>query len=319
LTKIGILGIIVVVLLWLCGAVTNGLNGGVFMAGWMLLGELAKDAKISDSTARRYANLFSAYLKSRSFGRTTKYLPDCLPVFLRVAELYQEGKNTIEILDMLPEEFPLADDLVEKAPEVLQPMEVIANPLPVIDQYGELKESFERMHTELTTHSEPIRAGFVAYTQKINDLIEILDEQSKEISELKGHIIILLEKEQDADNSNVLELISQAKGEILQEVKQLQESTTSEKWQRNGLSAEEGSDFSGAYRQQIGRFSAELDRELPGSTTVRTTESQMPHPYVRESKDEQQQEVPWWKLSTKWKMRGRKKREKDRERPGKLY
>jgi len=79
------------------------------MENWMLLGELAKNSNISDSTARRYANIFSEYIQSKSFGRITKYPPDSAAVFCRVAELYQEGRNTIEILEILPGEFSRID------------------------------------------------------------------------------------------------------------------------------------------------------------------------------------------------------------------
>lgn len=73
---------------------------------WLTIAEIAQRTHLAENTARRYAKLFTAFLPSRTPGRTKHYAPTALPVLTRVAALYQTGHTTGDILDLLPQEFP---------------------------------------------------------------------------------------------------------------------------------------------------------------------------------------------------------------------
>ena len=135
------------------------------MGNWVLLGELAKMSKVSDSTARRYANIFSDYMQSKSFGRITKYQPESAAIFSRVSELYQEGRNTVEILDILPHEFPRLDGVKPEEPEVTWDRPTV---LPDAGVMAEVKEAF-------AAQSEIL--------QKLADILELRGQEANQIDE----------------------------------------------------------------------------------------------------------------------------------------
>lgn len=78
---------------------------------WLTVAEIAKQTRIPAPTARRYASLFKDFLNGRKIGRVTKYPEDSMTVFLRISELYAEGRVTHEIEDMLRTEVPRTIDV----------------------------------------------------------------------------------------------------------------------------------------------------------------------------------------------------------------
>jgi len=72
----------------------------------MALSDIARRTGIPAPTARRYAALFKDYFSGRRLGRMTRYPEDAVPIFLRVSELYGQGRITAEIEEMLRREFP---------------------------------------------------------------------------------------------------------------------------------------------------------------------------------------------------------------------
>jgi DNA-binding transcriptional MerR regulator len=73
---------------------------------WLTIAEIAQRTHLAENTARRYAKLFAAFLPSRTPGRTKHYPREAIAVLTRVAALYQAGRTTGDILDLLPQEFP---------------------------------------------------------------------------------------------------------------------------------------------------------------------------------------------------------------------
>ncbi len=83
---------------------------------WFTITDIAQKANMSETTARRYASLFAAFLPSRTIGRTKKYAPETAGLLMRVAALYQEGLSTPEVLEWLQREFPQTVEVEEENP-----------------------------------------------------------------------------------------------------------------------------------------------------------------------------------------------------------
>lgn len=86
------------------------MEGGVALEDWQTINDLAARVSLAESTARRYASLFGEYLPAREFGRVKKYAPECGQILARIAELYQEGLGTPEVIVRLQGELPRTVD-----------------------------------------------------------------------------------------------------------------------------------------------------------------------------------------------------------------
>ncbi|HMM39308.1 MAG TPA: hypothetical protein PKB11_11180 [Desulfovibrio sp.] len=82
---------------------------------WLSVADIARLTRIPAPTARRYASLFREFLPHRKTGRVTRYAPEAAGVFERIAALYQDGRVTTEIEEILRGEFSRTID-VDAAP-----------------------------------------------------------------------------------------------------------------------------------------------------------------------------------------------------------
>lgn len=88
---------------------------------WNSVAEIARKTRIPAPTARRYASLFKEFLGGSKMGRVTKYPDESIPIFERISNLYQEGRVTHEIEDVLRSEVPRTIDVEPSAPAQAQP------------------------------------------------------------------------------------------------------------------------------------------------------------------------------------------------------
>ena len=68
---------------------------------WMSVTEVAHEAGLSETTAKRYANQFSEYLEYRIIGRFKKYSPGAVKVMAHISSLDQDGLSITEISEKL--------------------------------------------------------------------------------------------------------------------------------------------------------------------------------------------------------------------------
>lgn len=137
---------------------------------WLTISELAKRIGLAENTARRYATLFGEYLKSRSFGRATKYTSDATEVLGRIAGYYQQGLSTHEIHERF-HDLPKTVDMEAKAE---QPPPTTTTPPP--QQWQRLMEFMqhqEQFNRELLNRLD-------AQQQYIDQSIRIRDEKLME-------------------------------------------------------------------------------------------------------------------------------------------
>ncbi len=75
------------------------------------LAELARKARLTESTARRYTRLFAEFIPSEDRGRVRLFSPTCVPVLKRIKALYDAGRSTDQVRDILDREFDRTVDI----------------------------------------------------------------------------------------------------------------------------------------------------------------------------------------------------------------
>jgi len=162
----------------------------------MALSDIARRTGIPAPTARRYAALFKDFFQGRRLGRMTRYPEGALPVFLRVSELYGQGRITAEIEDILRREFPRTIEVGPASEQMALPAvppevsamlpanltEVLSEALSdalsdalasSLNSFGETLDALADQKSSLETHQSDIaklKDGFVLLARNLKRL-----------------------------------------------------------------------------------------------------------------------------------------------------
>lgn len=82
------------------------------MEGWKPLTTLARQAEVPEASARRYAETFSPYFRSRKVGKVRFYDPACMPLLRVISETYAQGSRTPEVEEVLSSRFGQVHEVV---------------------------------------------------------------------------------------------------------------------------------------------------------------------------------------------------------------
>ena len=82
------------------------------MEGWKPLTTLARQAEVPEASARRYAETFSPYFRSRKVGKARLYDPACTPLLRVISETYAQGSRTPEVEEVLSARFGQVHEVV---------------------------------------------------------------------------------------------------------------------------------------------------------------------------------------------------------------
>lgn len=98
------------------------------MEGWKPLATLAREADVPEASARRYAETFSAFFRSRRAGKAMLYDPEAVDVLRAVSNAFGEGRRRPEVQELLAARFgqlhevePVRDDVVATRQEPATP------------------------------------------------------------------------------------------------------------------------------------------------------------------------------------------------------
>src|SRR5699024_3703279 len=80
------------------------------MKDWLSVSQLSKVSQIPETTVRRYLNNLEEYFRSEQIGRGKKYHPESLELLQRIAMLYSEDRETVEIKRILADEYSFVVD-----------------------------------------------------------------------------------------------------------------------------------------------------------------------------------------------------------------
>ena len=96
------------------------------------LSDIARQAGLADSTARRYVSTFPEWLPSRTEGRARIYDPEAVQILRQVAKLYAQGMTSEEVRQHLAREHSPTIDAVNAVDVVRPEMANIEQALLVI-------------------------------------------------------------------------------------------------------------------------------------------------------------------------------------------
>ena len=154
----------------------------------MALSDIARRTGIPAPTARRYAALFKDFLSGRRLGRMTRYPEDAVPVFLRISELYGQGRITAEIEDMLRREFPRTIEVGPATepyalPSISQELSTLPGNLTEILTDALSDALSEALATSLSSFGETL--------ETLANQKQSLDGQQSDITKLKNGFVLL--------------------------------------------------------------------------------------------------------------------------------
>ena len=158
----------------------------------MALSDIARRTGIPAPTARRYAALFKDFFSGRRLGRMTRYPEAAVAVFLRISELYGQGRITAEIEEILRREFPRTIEVGPASEQMALPAvppelssmlpgnltEVLTDALSEalsasLNRFGETLDAVAEQKTSLDTHQTDIaklKNGFVLLARNLKRL-----------------------------------------------------------------------------------------------------------------------------------------------------
>jgi hypothetical protein len=155
----------------------------------MALSDIARRTGIPAPTARRYAALFKDFFQGRRLGRMTRYPEEALPVFLRVSELYGQGRITAEIEEILRREFPRTIEVGPASEQAALPAvpHELASMLP-----GNLTEVLTEALSDAL--SEALNSSLNRFGETLEALADqksSLEDQRSDITKLKNGFVLL--------------------------------------------------------------------------------------------------------------------------------
>ncbi len=172
----------------------------------MALSDIARRTGIPAPTARRYAALFKDFLSGRRLGRMTRYPEDAVPVFLRISELYGQGRITAEIEDMLRREFPRTIEVGPASehyalPSVPQELSTLPANLTEILTDALSDALSEALATSLSRFGETL--------ETLADQKSSLDGQLSDITKLKNGFVLLARNIKRLANRDQADIVAQ--------------------------------------------------------------------------------------------------------------
>ena len=103
------------------------------MEGWKPLATLARSVDVPEASARRYAETFSTYFRSRKVGKAILYDPEAGDVLRAISNAFGEGRRRAEVLDLLTARFDQTHEVTPVRGESSPPRHEPATPMPAAD------------------------------------------------------------------------------------------------------------------------------------------------------------------------------------------
>jgi DNA-binding transcriptional MerR regulator len=86
---------------------------------WLTFIDLERETGTPGNTLRRWADAFQEFLPSRVEGRVRRFHSESVPTFKRIAGLFQEGKQTREVVAILAKDTSAVHDVALVSPPSL--------------------------------------------------------------------------------------------------------------------------------------------------------------------------------------------------------
>lgn len=89
------------------------------MEGWKPLTTLARQAAVPEASARRYAEAFAAFFRSRKVGKVKLYPPESVALLQAISDAYGQGQRTPEVKELLASRFGQVHEVVTTRQETV--------------------------------------------------------------------------------------------------------------------------------------------------------------------------------------------------------
>lgn len=148
------------------------------METWLTFNELERATGTPGNTLRRWADSFREFLPCRVEGRVRRFHPDSVPTFKRIAGLFQEGKQTREVVAILAKEAPAVHDVALVSSLPLNESPTGALPALVQAEIGRaLGESLAVIADQ--------RKRLDAQEEELTRLRQVQEDQAEELAKLR--------------------------------------------------------------------------------------------------------------------------------------
>lgn len=112
------------------------------MAEWRSINEIARDINIPETTARRYLNTYSDFIKGQRFGAVMKYPDEVAAIIGQIYSLSSKGKKVEEIRDILKGQY---EQVITIDPQEQESQNTQETMLQVLSQNRGIIESLKKV------------------------------------------------------------------------------------------------------------------------------------------------------------------------------
>ena len=141
------------------------------MAEWRSINEIARDINIPETTARRYLNTYSDFIKGQRFGAVMKYPDEVAAIIGQIYSLSSNGKRVEEIRDILKGQY---EQVIIIEPQEQESQNTQETMLQVLSQNRGIIESLKKV---IEDNTEALN--------KIMDQQQQIEELRQEIRHLR--------------------------------------------------------------------------------------------------------------------------------------
>lgn len=156
------------------------------MEKWLSVAQLSKQARVPESTARRYLTRFERFFRYEDRQRGRRYEPQSVPILVFIQNCYGEGMEAEEIEDALAKQFPFTVSTTEPPQAFTQP------PTPMIatkDDLASVLAEIRAVREEMTTIREEnaslhriLDERLVERDKRLMEAMQLIMQTRKEIA-----------------------------------------------------------------------------------------------------------------------------------------
>ncbi|HPH12132.1 MAG: hypothetical protein BWY90_01081 [Deltaproteobacteria bacterium ADurb.BinA014] len=158
------------------------------------LTELSKESGVPESTIRRWIEAFRYYFAAKKIGRITYYSPACVSLITRIKSLYEAGKSTAEIEEILSVATPKTLTIeVNNSPRSDAALEAVNAVMFAAEKIVDQRKEIQLLSIQILRQNEDFK--------ELRERIAAVESKDKEIESLKTEIAIL-KKTLDFTNAN---------------------------------------------------------------------------------------------------------------------
>src|SRR5690625_440596 len=151
------------------------------MDKWLSISQLSEVTGIPETTVRRYANKFDKYFRYEHRGRGKKYHPDSIEIIKRIAFLFSEDYEFIDIDSILSKEFSF---IIKNEETTIQPR--VKSLYKQFDEFNKEQEEFNnKLLKKIQEQQDYIQNYIDRRDEEYLNVLNQLQESKKQLAATK--------------------------------------------------------------------------------------------------------------------------------------